>query len=117
MTLWNIIRDFFVMYLFGGHNSSGEFIGGNFLGSVTSVPSGADGSFGGPTSTTEFWLHLPNTFDEINGSFAGNDIVFITMADYLSTTATIIVMVLLCFLLVKLAIWIFKLGANLIRLR
>ena len=47
----------------------------------------------------------------------GDDAASITFDDWISHTLTIIVLILFCIALVKLAIWIFKLGANLIRLR
>lgn len=101
MTLWNIIRDFFVEYIFGGKTSNGQqfysLVGQNF--NTTSVRNN------GVFFNTGF----------VYGG--GVEAVYISMGDWLSTTATIITLIGICILLWLFVRWLFRLTSNLITLR
>lgn len=92
--LWDLIRDFFVIHIFGGYNS---------LGDPYDCSLG-----GGDWYTTDTYI----TFDKI--TFSGQPISY-SIGDYLSTTATIIsisiIVVLCCLFIYK----IIKLIGGLIR--
>lgn len=108
MTLWNIIRDFFVQYIFGGIASNGnvytEFIAGNFDYYYDGVYD--ETALG---SLNDFRLY--HEWQNANGSYT----ISIGFADWLSTTATIIVLIGICFALWHFVRWLFRLTAGLIR--
>lgn len=86
--LWDLIRDFFVQYIFGGTSYSGD------------VYTPSIGGLG------EIFLN------DLEFTFFGNSY---NIADWLSTTATIIVMCLIIWFFIKLTIYFFKQGAGLFK--
>lgn len=84
MTLWNIIRDFFIQYIFGGTASTGVAYNDNIIG--------------GEINTNNYAIL--------------NDI---TLGNWLSTTATIIVLIGICLSIWHFVRWLFRLTAGLIR--
>lgn len=113
MTLWNIIRDFFVHYVFGGLSSDGRFFGSNVGFAAFWDSEGAAGSQEG-ISTEFFGLPIGNTyyydFDYVRSTY-------LSMGDWLSTTATIIVLVGLFIAITLLIISLFKWIVRLVSLR
>lgn len=84
MTLWNIIRDFFIQYIFGGTASNGVPYNENIIA--------------GEINTNNYAIL--------------NDI---TLGNWLSTTATIIVLIGICLAIWHFVRWLFRLTAGLIR--
>ena len=102
--LWDIIRDFFVQYIFGGTTSSGQgysgFIGYDYL--------------------YEARLHTSDTLVVFNNIMTQDGdfdapIMFLSIGDWLSTSATIIILCLVILFFIKLTIWFFKQGAGLFK--
>lgn len=97
MMLWDIIRDFFVQYVFGGMTSDFRSFAG-YVGNVTSIENG-------DVSLTTDTLALPmGGFEAMNSELFG----YIYLGDWLSTTATIFVLVLLCVCAGLFVRWMFK---------
>lgn len=96
--LWDVIRDFFVQYVFGGYLSNGQ--------SVAAPIS----RYGGVASTTT------NTYVEM-GLNNPTGVMKMPIGDWLSTTATIITLCLLFFAAVKFVIWLTKYFAGVISMR
>ena len=84
--LWDIIRDWFVQHIWGGMNSNGEHFS-NFVSSDYD------------TELLTFQI----------GNFK------LSMGDWLSTTSTIIVLVLMCAFLFLVVRYLFRLTSGLIR--
>lgn len=104
--LWNIIRDFFVQYVFGGIDSYGEFYNVH-LGTLV-------------VDAYDYPIVNGNDyFVSISGYSGLNDSVVlgISFSDWLSTTATIITLCLLVAFLFLVVRWLFKLVSGLITLR
>ena len=89
MNLWDIIRDWFVQYVFGGvgYNTSGS--GAVVAGSCYYE---SNGEFFQDAWTTEYgYVCIPNVWTDDAGFSTEGAKAWITLGDYLSTTATIIV--------------------------
>lgn len=106
MTLWNLIRDFFVINIFGGYASNND-IYGNRLGLV----------YGSQSLESEFFDTSDPLFkiSDVNWRSDINESMYISMGDWLSTTFTIITLVLLTIFLIIFVKWIFKLFSGLLR--
>lgn len=91
MTLWDIIRDFFVNNIFGGYNSSGNRIYQSM----------------GKSNGLAYYAHEVNIIQF--GDYSVN------LADWLSTTATIITLILLVAFLYLVVKYIFKVFSGLFR--
>lgn len=96
--LWDIIRDFFIMYIFGGTASDGT---------AYACLLGAEANYG---FVNTFGWTVPLGVDELEGSAVG-----ITFGDWLSSTFTIITLILICYMFLRLTIWLFKFGAGLFK--
>lgn len=107
VVLWNIIRDWFVTYIFGGVTSTLEFYSG-FLGSI----------YNGSPDYYEDMTNI-NYYVNVGGleDFGETTNVFLSLGDWLSSTATIITLVALCFALAFFIRWIFRVFSNAIILR
>ena len=106
MTLWNIIRDWFVEYVWGGVNSQGDYFTQNIIGEVFNVQNqGAEN-----VDSYDFFIKL-NGFSHVSDS----NIDYISFGDWLSTTSTIIVLVLMCAFLFLVVRYLFRLTSGLIR--
>lgn len=103
MTLWNIIRDFFVQYFFGGLDSQGREFGSSMGGGYDAQQSLT------PFDTTYFCFKFSNIYEDNSGS----QTVFYSIGDWLSTTMTIITLIALAFFLFLVVRWLFKLTAGL----
>lgn len=103
MTLWNLIRDFFVQNIFGGWLSNNTKVNPNFVGYIRAENSSATAGYSADT-----YVHVGDILNS-NGSVVS----YITLGDWLSTTFTIITLVLLVFFLYIFVKWIFKLFAGL----
>lgn len=109
MTLWNIIRDFFVKYVFGGMATGGEYYNNNLFGNgYFMLPDGSLDDVVGVNANEVF------IFEYID---LGNYTVKISLADWLSTTATIITLVGLFIAITLLIISLFKWIVRLVSLR
>lgn len=91
--IWDFIRDFFVQFIFGGYTSDGMSYSGMFCYNLI------DGDEYGTFDT-----HALTMVD----SDGTNVAITIGWGDWLSTTATIICMCLIVFLLICLVRWIFR---------
>lgn len=113
MMLWDIIRDWFVTYVFGGFDSNLEphsaFLGigfdksnqGDLIAtySDTLFPAGVDPNSEG---------YIANFFDNGDGVYLQG----LTFGDWLSTTATIITLIALCLFLFLAVKWVFNVFRN-----
>lgn len=111
MTLWNLIRDFFVQHIFGGFSSNGDWYTQNVLGFINN--SHVD-SYAVDTGEYQF-LKISDMM-----IYSGEDSVinipqYISLGDWLSTTFTIITLVLLVIFLYIFVKWIFKLFSGLLK--
>lgn len=104
MLLFDIIRDWFVMYIWGGITSTGEEHW-CFLGYYYSADSG-----GGSLNTLNTFLPV-RLYENDYETWIDN----ICFGDWLSTTSTIIVMILLCVVFGLMVRWLFRLTAGLLR--
>lgn len=95
MMLWDIIRDWFVQYIFGGTLSNGDIVNGN-LGSFM-----FQGFSDGGLDTSSLYLPL-------NASSLDGNIIGVSLGDWLSTTATIIMVVLLLIMLLSLVRFVIR---------
>lgn len=107
--LWDIIRDFFVQYIFGGYLSNGDFYYG-MIGHANIY--NVNGSW--VDSIDVDTLVYTTNIGVVDG-YSSNDSAFISLGDWLSTTFTIITLCLICFFFLKLTIYLFKMGANLFK--
>ena len=97
MTLWNLIRDFFVENIFGGYLSNGTIISNNVIsGTNSAVNTTSNIQFSIPT-----WLKGSTEFK-------------LSLGDWLSTSFTIITLILLVFFLYIFVKWIFRIFAGLL---
>lgn len=99
--LWNLIRDFFVQNIFGGTDSLNNQINSLSLGVLKTID---NVNFG---KTSNYFVNIGGVLQN------GDDVVGITIGDWLSTTATIIVLIALCFFLYLVLRYIFKLFGGL----
>jgi len=107
MTLWNIIRDFFVQNVFGGSLSNGSMVNIGRVGQMF----GADGMVGN-AGMNNFAVYIGEQ------KYSGSSILtatHINLGDWLSTTATIITLVLLTAVMYLMVKWIFRVFAGLLR--
>lgn len=102
MTLWNLIRDFFVQFVFGGTTSYGHSFSGCFLG----IFSTNDLYYQSINTDTFF---VPFNITHLNAEF-DTLIDYISFGDWLSTTATIITLIglfiAITMFIIKLVKWI-----------
>lgn len=104
MTLWNIIRDFFVQYIFGGTDSQYNYYG-SLIGSGASQ--GIDYY---QFSSFDLYVPIGHSLNADQDAF----IDYLSFGDWLSTTFTIITLIALCFFLFLVVRWLFRLTAGLI---
>lgn len=109
MSLWDLIRDFFVMHVFGGTTSNGSIYNANTTGNVSIYINGSRDDFYN-TNLNELTYKVGTfTYDGELGD------CYIGAGDWLSTTATAIaitiIVVLCCLFIYK----IIKLIGGLIR--
>lgn len=90
--LWDIIRDWFVQYVWGGMDSNNDIFGGGV----------------GFTNTKNAFTYT----NELNIKIGENSL---SLGDWLSTTSTIIVLVLMCAFLFLVVRYLFRLTSGLIR--
>ena len=108
MMLWDIIRNFFVEYIFGGvSNSTGEF---QYFGGCVGYFWNNENDLSGHAETSTIYLPI-NVFNENEGSVMN----YISIGDWLSTTATIITLIGLCFFLFLVLRWCFRLTSGLLQ--
>lgn len=102
MLLWDIIRDWFVQYIFGGTTSTNEF----YYGTLGYINTDGNGDF----SILNNELYLP-----INGynDSTSEKINYLNFSDWLSTTSTIIVLIMICVFFFICVRYLFKVGAGL----
>lgn len=118
MLLWNIIRDFFVQYVFGGCLSNqGGYVESMFLGDTYVFQSSDVEVAGGPITTLGLYLPFNNFQDDFNVGIVENSVLYMSMGDWLSTTATIIVLVGLFIGITLLIISLFKWIVRVVSLR
>lgn len=116
MTLWNLIRDFFVEHIFGGVNSAGSEFADNFIGNFYGIANGNE-DFVNANSNTPL---LPVAKWQYSDMFYSGGIVntdtymSVGLGDWLSTTFTVITLVLLVMFLYIFVKWIFKLFSGLL---
>ena len=107
MLIWDIIRDWFVQYIFGGASSNGDFYSGGMVGSFWSTGNGdANANLG------EYYIPISGYCDSIPGQ-----VNYIALSDWLSTTATLIVIIAVCFGLFMLVRYFFRLFSGLLTLK
>lgn len=87
LSLWNIVRDFFVQYIFGGYDSEGTMHNACLIG--------------GTNNATDMQLTIGN--------------LTLSLSDWLASTLTIITMLALCVFLYLVVRWVFRLVSGLIR--
>lgn len=106
MTLWNLIRDFFVEHIFGGTLSNGTRIVDNVVGTMPSYD--LQGNWDDEI--------IANTFDvQLFKYESAGYTYYLTFGDWLSTTFTIITLILLIIFLYIFVKWIFKLFSGLLK--
>ena len=101
LVLWDIIRDWFVQFVWGGLDSTGELYtgvigGGEWVDGIGQLP-----------GYYEFYDTQSLTFQ------IGN--INISLGDWLSTTSTIIVLALMCLFFYLMIRYMFRLTSGLIR--
>lgn len=106
--IWNLIRDFYVQYIFGGVDSSRSVFEGFFIGGLYNKE-----------NPNYYELDTSNFYIPLNGyeSIDEFSIDYISFGDWLSTTATIITMIAFVIGIIAFMVWLFKLVGNLIMLR
>lgn len=116
MLLWDIIRDWFVQFVFGGNTSSGEEFGGSigygWLNSgdanIEGDPLFSSGRLG--VVLSGFSDSYTGYVDEANHVTSGD--LVLSLGDWLSTTATIITLIALCLFLFLAVKWVFNVFRN-----
>lgn len=95
--IWDIIRDWFVMNIFGGMTSTGNeySVGIGYVG----------------TDDLYFQYGNETTFNIGKGIY---NVQYITFSDWLSTTATLIVLIAICVALFFLVRYFFRMFAGLL---
>lgn len=97
--LWDIIRDFIVEHITGGYNSAGT-------GYITTIGT----LFNAENETSGIGTNV-NTFIEVTNFYnldEGGYFSYMTLGDWLATTITAVIMILLVVFAVWLVRWIFK---------
>lgn len=103
MLIWDIIRDWFVMNIWGGYTSA-EVIYRPHIGNITQYENGEwFDSFLGDTTSLSFLISKENNYEN-----------FISLGDWLSTTSTIIVLVAISVALYFLVRYFFRMFAGLL---
>lgn len=114
MLLWDIIRDWFVMYVFGGTASNGDAVGG-MMGYGFLVKNNVSYEYD-PVNTEHLGVVLNGFTDSYDPIFSGAGFsetpLVISVGDWLSTTATIITLVALCLFLFLAVKWVFNVFRN-----
>lgn len=105
MTLWNIIRDFFVQYVFGGIDSSQHYFNGTL------------GAFMRGDNNNVQVASITNVYVPISARGNGYEYVAMNFGDWLSTTATVITLVTILVVIAFFIRWIFKVCSNSILLK
>lgn len=100
--IWDFIRDFFVQFIFGGTCSDGSSFGG-LIGAFINT----DGDYLLGKGDEVYYSNGTICLSTMEVESLGHE-WYITLGDWLSTTATIIVMCLIVFLLICLVRWIFR---------
>lgn len=110
MLLWDIIRDWFVQYVFGGMSSGtdGNRVFYGFLGRV--------GYLSGDSVNYDIYADSANVYVPLGSTWldTGSEepINLISLGDWLSTTATIITLIALCLFLFLAVKWVFNVFRN-----
>lgn len=104
MMLWDIIRDWFVQNIFGGCDSNQDFFE-THLGNGYYVLSGTSNYESYPTG--DYWGYAMPGFSDID-MYNDGSVYLMSIGDWLSTTATIIVLCVGCFLAFAFIAWLFK---------
>ena len=102
MLLWDIIRDWFVQYIFGGYDSNGQSF------SALVCWSDKDGELIDNYTNDTIFLELKDMW---------GDGIKVSMGDWLSTTATLIVIIAVCVALFFLVRYFFRMFAGLFSTR
>lgn len=105
MMLWDIIRDWFVVYIWGGTSSSADIYGG-FIG-----------NFCTPENFDYFYEDSVGFMVPIGLSVSGETdhfVTYLSFGDWLSTTSTIIVLALMCVFLFLCVRYLFRLTSGLL---
>lgn len=106
MTLWDIIRDWFVSHIWGGLASNGSYHSG-LIGTITDGDN--LGNYGEAYSDS---LFIPiNAYYDTDYTGTAS---YIAIGDWLSTTSTIIVLCAMCFFLFLVVRWLFRLTSGLL---
>lgn len=108
--LWDLIRDWFVQYIWGGCTSNGNFYGGflGYLGYDTGDVIGEDAF-----STNNFTINVGGAYFSGEGDILNAR--YMNIGDWLSTTSTIIVLVALVIFFFFIIRYLFRLTSGLIR--
>lgn len=106
VTLWNLLRDFFVEYIFGGINSVGIMFKGR-IGALVTFDGTSTTSIN-PASSTDLLLNV--------GTFGGKDYA-VSLGDWLSTSCTVVTLVAFVIILFLLLKWLFKVISGFILLK
>lgn len=106
MSLWDIIRNFFVQHIFGGTDTDLISWGG-FIGNLYNKNTN-DGIEG---YAYDLSFKLNNSYVQ----YFNDADLYISIGDWLSTTFTIITLIALCFFLFLVVRWLFRLTAGLIQ--
>ena len=104
MLLFDIIRDWFVQYIWGGVLSDGETTFSCCIGMLNNDSINPDVAF-----TDSTYISIGHGINGSSDSFYD----YIALGDWLSTTSTIIVLVLMCVFLFLCVRYLFKVGAGL----
>lgn len=107
MNLWNIIRDWFVEYVFGGTNYNGEIFSGQ-LGRFGYL-NGEDYKYDIVSNNSDIYVPLGANFFDAGSETTLN---LISFGDWLSSTATLIVLIALCLFLFLAVKWVFNVFRN-----
>lgn len=105
MTLWNIIRDFFVEHVFGGINSAQRYFNGTL------------GAFVRSDNNAVQVGSITNVFVPISARGNGVEYIAMNVGDWLSTTATIATLIIILVVIACFIRWIFKVCSNSLLLR
>lgn len=119
MILWDIVRNWFVEFVFGGTLSTGEIVNGAHMGTYYAV--GSDLVFNADTSSVftnqtylphgnDVYSYTPFQYIDIADETAYD--VVSNVGDWLSTTATIITLIALCLFLFLAVKWVFNVFRN-----
>lgn len=115
MSLWNLIRDWFVQYIWGGALSNGDIIYSNVIGNAY-IYNYDEGSYNDLMVTSWDYFSFKTPFDIVDGEIHYSTFV-ISFGDWLSTTSTIIVLILLLIAFGYLIVNLFKMFSNIFSLK